>query len=153
LGPHRQHHVAEDKGIQGDEGDVAAEVEGEHAADEEEEHAAGFLIHWFSQPSSSFGAALRQSLTCIAPDASPFGPTSGCSSFSPPRLPVLDLPQGLDSPFEVLPGEDRDPERHQERRREHAEEWPEIHHPLPFAREGRRLLPQADHSRRDRPIS
>jgi hypothetical protein len=52
-----------------------------------------------------------------------------------------------------LPGEDRDPERHQERRGEHAEEWPEIHHPLPLACEGRRLLPQADHPRRDRPIS
>ena len=42
---------------------------------------------------------MRQSLTCIAPDAAPFGPTSGCSSFSPPRLSVLDLPQGLDSPY------------------------------------------------------
>jgi hypothetical protein len=42
-------------------------------------------------------AALRQSLTCIAPDAAPFGPTSGCSSFSPPRLPVLGAPQRLDS--------------------------------------------------------
>jgi hypothetical protein len=40
LSPHRQHHIAEHKGIQGDEGDVAAEVEGEHAADEEEEHSA-----------------------------------------------------------------------------------------------------------------
>jgi hypothetical protein len=26
---------------------------------------------------SSFGAALRQSLTCIVPDAAPFGPTFG----------------------------------------------------------------------------
>jgi hypothetical protein len=52
LGPDGEHHIAEDKGIQGDEGDVAAEVEGEHAADEEEEHAAGFLIQWFSQPVS-----------------------------------------------------------------------------------------------------
>ena len=50
LRPDGQHHIAEYKGIQRDEGDVAAEVEGEHAADEEEEHAAGFLIHWFSQP-------------------------------------------------------------------------------------------------------
>jgi len=96
LRPDGEHHIAEHKGIQRDEGDVAAEVEGEHAADEEEEHAAGFFA------------------------------------------------------FEVLPGEDRDPERHQERRRQHAEERPEIHHPLPFACEGRRLLPQADHPRRDR---
>jgi hypothetical protein len=73
LGPDGEHDVAEDKGIQGDEGDVAAEVEGEDGADEEEEHAAGFLIHWFSQPSSSFGAASRQSF--------------------------FDLPQGLDSPL------------------------------------------------------
>jgi hypothetical protein len=50
LGPDGEHDVAEDKRIQRDEGDVAAEVEVEHAADEEEEHAAGFLIHWFSQP-------------------------------------------------------------------------------------------------------
>jgi hypothetical protein len=56
------------------------------------------LIRRFSQPCSSFGAAFRQSLTCIAPDAAPFGPTSGCSSFSPPMLSVLDLPHGLDSP-------------------------------------------------------
>jgi hypothetical protein len=103
LSPHRQHDIAEDKGIQGDEGDVAAEVEGEHAADEEEEHAAGFLIHWFSQPSSSFGAASRQSF--------------------------FDLPQGRDSPFEVLPGEDRDPQRHQERFGVNAEEWQRISPP------------------------
>jgi hypothetical protein len=73
LGPDGEHDVAEHKRIERDEGDVAAEVEGEHAADEEEEHAAGFLIHWFSQPSSSFGAASRQSF--------------------------FDLPQGLDSPL------------------------------------------------------
>jgi len=53
-------------------------------------------------------------------------------------------------PLQVLPGEDRHPQRHQERRGEHAEEWPEIHHPLPLACEARRLLPQADHPRRDR---
>jgi len=41
------------------------------------------------------------------------------------------------------------PDRHQERRRQNAEEWPEIHHPLPFAYEGRRLFPQADHPRRN----
>ena len=43
LGPDGQHYIAEYKGIQRDEGDVAAEVEGEHAADEEEEHAAGLV--------------------------------------------------------------------------------------------------------------
>jgi hypothetical protein len=42
---------------------------------------------------SSFGAASRQSLTCIAPDAAPFGPTCGCSSFSPLWLSVLALPK------------------------------------------------------------
>ena len=61
LRPDGEHHIAEEEGIQGDEGDVAAEVEGEHAADEEEQHAAGLV------------------------------------------------------PLQVLPGEDRDPERHQER--------------------------------------
>jgi len=34
-------------------------------------------------------------------------------------------------PLQVLLGEDRHPQRHQERGGEHAEEWPEIHHPLP----------------------
>ena len=61
LRPDGQHHIAEHKRIERDEGDVAAEVEGEHAADEEEEHAAGLV------------------------------------------------------PLQVLPGEDRDPQRHQER--------------------------------------
>jgi hypothetical protein len=143
------------------------------------EPEARLLIHWFSspscstlragsQPSSSFGAASRQSLTCIAPDAAPFGPTSGCSSFSPPLravrlyeleawLSVLDLPKvsihpldpagpgsrpsarGIPSPYST------GPQHHQERFaretqaqrispacRQHAEEWPEIHHPRPM---------------------
>jgi hypothetical protein len=120
LGPDGEHDVAEDKRIQGDEGDVAAEVEGEHAADEEEQHAPGFF-----------------------------------------------------SPFEVLPGEDRhrspvefadlhanrDPHTlfhsgHSAIRKNAAastpKRRPEIHHPLPLACEGRRLLPQADHPRRNR---
>ena len=43
LRPDGEHHISKHKGIEGDEGDVAAEVEGEHAADEEEEHAAGLV--------------------------------------------------------------------------------------------------------------
>jgi hypothetical protein len=73
LGPDGEHNIPKQKRIQRNERNIPAEVEGEHAADEEEEHAAGFLIHWFSQPSSSFGAASRQSF--------------------------FDLPQGLDSPL------------------------------------------------------
>ena len=34
-------------------------------------------------------ACLRQPLICIVPDAAPFGPTLGCSSFSLPRPSVL----------------------------------------------------------------
>jgi hypothetical protein len=33
--------------------------------------------------------------------------------------------------FQVLPRQQGGPDRHQEGRREHAEEWPEIHHSLP----------------------
>jgi hypothetical protein len=40
LGPNSQHDVAEEEGVEGDERDVAAEVEGEDDADEEEQHAA-----------------------------------------------------------------------------------------------------------------
>ena len=40
LCPNGEHDVAEEEGVERDEGDVAAEVEGEDDADEEEEHAA-----------------------------------------------------------------------------------------------------------------
>ncbi len=100
LGPNTQHDVAEEEGVEGDQRDVAAEVEGEDDADEEEEHSPRFF------------------------------------------------------PFEVLSRQDRHPDRHpdrhQQRGGEHSEERPEIHHPLPLACEGRRLLSQADHARRDR---
>jgi hypothetical protein len=43
LRPDGEHDVAEEEGVEGDQRDVAAEVEGEDDADEEEEHAAGFL--------------------------------------------------------------------------------------------------------------
>jgi hypothetical protein len=43
LRPNSQHDVAEEEGVEGDQRDVAAEVEGEDDADEEEEHAAGFF--------------------------------------------------------------------------------------------------------------
>ena len=61
LSPDGEHHIAEYKGIQRNEGDVAAEVEGEHAADEEKEHATRLV------------------------------------------------------PLQVMPRQDRDPQRHQER--------------------------------------
>ncbi len=43
LRPNSEHDVAEEEGVEGDEGDVAAEVEGEDDADEEEKHAARFF--------------------------------------------------------------------------------------------------------------
>ena len=51
---------------------------------------------------SSFGVALRQSMTYIVPDAAPSGLPCGSLSSAPPSLRFSTFPEGLDSPCGTL---------------------------------------------------